>query len=230
MFEAAARAVPLIFLSAIVGSTQQPSASAPSQKTLFVMCQDDRPQHVLSPVSSSQDQTLRAYVEVDIRSGCLQTSRLWIGSTGEGYRVTYLIAPRPLAMGNGMEILGWSSDLLLVRTEQWQYGSDAEDTQGVIAIHPATGMVYEPNLEAIPQAHKGKRCSYRVLDAGFAAGTEMTILVRARLSTAIEPPDTEEDVPEAERCGNAEETWSFNLHTGETKQVANTVPLQLFRN
>jgi hypothetical protein len=35
-------------------------------------------------------------------------------------------------------------------------------------------------------------------------------------------------VPPAKRCGNAEETWSFNFNTGEIEQVANTQALQLF--
>jgi hypothetical protein len=239
--EAATRAIPLLLLSAILGSTQQAapnltgSALAPSQKTLAVNCQEDKPEHVLSPISLSQDQNWRAYVEVDVQTGCLHTTQLWVGPPNAPYRVAYLMPPKPYAVGNGMDILGWStsSNLLLVKTEEWPDGSDAEDTQGVLAIDAATGMVYDADLEAILQGHKDKRCFYRIVDAGFTADRGVNILVRARLSTQIDPGDTEDDVPPAQRCGNAEETWSFNLldrGAGEIKQVPNTEPLQLFRN
>jgi len=222
----------------LLGLTQQApvksSASAPSQKTLFVNCREkDKPKHVLSPVSVSEDEKWRAYVEVDVQSdlGCLHTTRLWVAQANSPYRLVYLMPPKRTASGNGMEILGWArnSSMLLVKTEEWQWGSDAPDRQQVLAIDAGTGMIYEPELEAMLQARKGKQCSYQVTDAGFSADRNVNILVRARFSTAFDVDETEEDVPPAKRCGNAEETWSFNFATGEIRQVANTQPLQIFK-
>jgi len=235
---AAIRAIPLILLLQVLGFTQQvpanPSASAPSQKTLFVNCQEkEKPKHVLSPVSLSEDEKWRAYVEVDVQSdlGCLHTTRLWVARANAPYRLVYLMPPKRTAVENGMEILGWdkNSRMLLVKTDEWQMGSDAPDRQQVLAIDAGTGMVYEPELEAMLQARKDKQCSFRVTDAGFSADRSVNILVRAQFSTAIDVDETEEDVPPAKRCGNAEETWSFNFGTGEVRQVANTQPLQLFK-
>jgi hypothetical protein len=90
-------------------------------------------------------------------------------------------------------------------------------------------MVYEPQLEAMLEAHKDKECSFRVTDAGFSADRNVDILVRAQFYTATEVDETEEDVPPEKRCGHAEETWSFDFGTGEIRQVANTQPLQLFK-
>ena len=82
-----------------------------------------------------------------------------------------MIPPTRIADGNGMEIIGWAknSRLLLVRTEECTSGSDAPDTQRVLAIDAGTGMVYEPDLEAMLQQHKDKQCFFRLADAGFAA-------------------------------------------------------------
>jgi len=234
---AAIRAILLVMSLPVLGLTQQvpanPSANAPSQQTLFVNCQGkEKPKHVLSPVSLSEDERWRAYVEVDLQSGlgCLHTTRLWVARANGPYRLVYFMPPKRTAAGNGMEILGWArnSSMLLVKTEEWQSGSDAPDRQKVLAIDAGTGMVYEPELEAMLQARKDTQCSFRVTDAGFSADRSVTILVRAQFSTAIDVDETEEDVPPAKRCGNAEETWSFNFGTGEIRQVANTQPLQLF--
>ena len=234
----AVRAILLVLLLPVLGLTQRvpanPSASAPAQKTLFVNCQEkEKPKHVLSPVSLSEDENWRAYVEVDVQSdlGCLHTTRLWVARAKASYRLVYLIPPKRTAVENGMEILGWAkkSSMILVKTEEWQHGSDAPDRQQVLAIDAGTGMVYEPELEAMLQARKDKQCSFRVTDAGFGAGSSVNILVRAKFFTAIDVDETEENVPAAKRCGNAEETWSFNFGTGEIRRVANTQPLQLFK-
>jgi hypothetical protein len=130
-----------------------------------------------------------------------------------------------------MEILGWAkhSNMLLVKTEEWQLGSDAPDRQQVLALDAGTGMVYEPDLEAMIKARREKQCLFRVVDAGFGADKSVNILVRAKFSTAIDVDETEEHVPPAKRCGNADETWSFNFGTGEVRQVANTEPLQIVK-
>ena len=188
---------------------------------------------MLSPVALSEDENWRAYVEVDVQKdlGCLHTTRLWVARAKAPYRLVYLIPPKRTAVENGMEILGWAkkSSMILVKTEEWQHGSDAPDRQQVLAIDAGTGMVYEPELEAMLQARKDKQCSFRVTDAGFGAGSSVNILVRAKFFTAIDVDETEENVPAAKRCGNAEQTWSFNFGTGEIRQVANTQPLQLFK-
>ena len=235
---AAIGAVSLVPLLPVLGLAQQVpanrSASALSQKTLFVNCQGEGgPKHVLSPVSLSEDEKWRAYVEVDVQSdlGCLHTTRLWVARGKTPYQVVYLMPPKRTAVENGMEILGWAknSRMLLMMTEEWQMGSDAPDKRRVLAIDAGTGMVYEPELEAMLKARKDKQCAFRVTDAGFSDDGNVNILVRVRFYTATEVDETEEDVPLAKRCGNAEETWSFNFATGEIRQVADTQPLHLFK-
>jgi hypothetical protein len=228
--------VPLALLLPVPGFTQQApvnaSVSAPSQKTLFVNCQEkDGPKSVLSPVWLSEGGKWRAYVEVRSGLECLLTTRLWVAGAKAPYRLVYLMPPKRTAGGNGMEILGWAknSRMLLVKTEEWQWGSDAEDTQQVLAIDAGTGVVYEPDLRAILEARKDQHCLLRIADAGFSDGRDPNILIRAELSTALDVDETEEDLPPAKRCGNAEETWSFDFASGEIKQVANTQPLQLFK-
>lgn len=211
------------------------SVSAPPSTTLFADCQaNEQPKHLFSPVSVSEGQIWRAYVEVEVRSdlGCLHTTRLWVAQAHGPYRLLYLMPPKRWAVENGMEVMGWAPDsrLLLVRTEEWQYGSDAPDTQQILAIDAKSGMVYDPNLEEILEGRKDKQCWYRVTDAGFSTDKNVVILVRAQISTFYEVDQTEvDDVPLAKRCEKNEETWSFNYATGEIKQVANTEPLQLFK-
>jgi len=57
----------------------------------------------------------------------------------------------------------------------------------------------------------------------------VVILVRAKFFTALEVDETESDVPAAKRCGDTEETWSFNYATGEVKQVGSAKPFHLFK-
>jgi len=64
----------------------------------------------------------------------------------------------------------------------------------------------------------------------FSSDTNVVILVRAKFFTALEVDETESDVPAAKRCGDTEETWSFNYATGEVKQVGNAKPFHLFKN
>jgi hypothetical protein len=233
---AAIRTIPLVFLIPLLGLAQQAIAKqppSPSSKTLFVVCDGtDGPQHVLSPVSVSEDGRWKAYVEVDVRSGtgCMHTTRLWISEAAGPNRIVYLMAPKRIAVGNGMEILGWAkgSRMLLVKTEEWQQGSDAADTQQVLAIDAGTGMVYEPALDAMLQPRKGKQCSFRVDHAGFSAGKNINILVRAHFYTLMDVDQTGADMPASERCEHVEETWSFNFATGEIAKVANSHPFQLF--
>jgi len=68
-----------------------------------------------------------------------------------------------------------NSSMLLVKTEEWQWGSDAPDGQQVLAIDAGSGMIYEPDLESMLQARKDKQCSFRVADAGFSADRNVDI-------------------------------------------------------
>lgn len=232
------RVIPLVLLSTAFGFGQQAAANSdasdPAERTLFVNCEENaKPKQVLSPVSLSEDGKWRAYVEVDVRSdlGCLHTTRLWVAAPSEPYRLVYFMPPQREAVANGMEILGWAknSRVLLVKTEAWQWGSDADDVQGIAAIDAETGMVHEPRLNAMIEERNGKQCAYRVTDAGFSDDKNVDILVRAKFHTAYDVDQTEEDVPPAKRCGNSEETWSFNFGTGEIKQVSDTEALQIVK-
>ncbi len=216
--------------------TTAPPATVSPQKTLFfnVGCEPkQRTNRVFSPVSFSEQGRWRAYVEVDLQDSrlCISTTRLWVSKARSPYRLVYMMPPKRTDQRNGMEIIGWArnSSMLLVLTEQWQVGSDAPDTQQVLAIDAETGMVYEPNLSELLQARGDKQCSFRVTDAGFSSDGDVNILVRARFGTWFDEDETLEDVPPAKRCGDFEETWSFNFATGEIKPVANTEPLQIFK-
>jgi hypothetical protein len=218
-------------------SRQRPkkrSDSAPSQNTLFVTCHENEGSKlVLSPFSLSEDEKWRAYVEVNVQGslGCLYTTRLWVGRGNRAYRLVYLMPPKRNLSGNEMEILGWAenSSMLLAKTELWQNASDAPVAQQILAIDASTGMVYEPEMEAMLQGRKDKQCTFRVIDAGFGAEVNVNILVRAKFFTALDVDESEADVPPAKRCGDASETWSFNYATGEIKQVKNTDALRLFK-
>jgi hypothetical protein len=208
--------------------------SRPSQNTLFVSCEEnEKPKRILSPVALSEDKTWRAYVEVNVQSdqGCLHTTRLWVAKANGPYRLVYLIPPKRDRVENGMEIMGWArnSRLLLVQTELWQFGSDAPDWQQVLAIDVATGIVYEPNLEALLEDPNDKKCAFRVTDAGFSSDRNVVILIRVKFFTFFDVDETEVDVPAAKRCRRAEETWSFNYANGEIKKLENTEQLHLFK-
>jgi hypothetical protein len=188
---------------------------------------------VLSPVAVSEDEKWSAYVEVYVQGtlGCLHTSRLWVAKGNSPYRLVYLIPPKRDSAENGMKILGWAphSRMVLVQAGQWQYGSDAPDSQQILAIDSQSGEVYEPPLEALLQNRDGKQCAFRIIDAGFSSDRNVVILVRAKIFTPLQPEETEADVPIAKRCPNREETWSFNYATGETKPLGNGEPLHVFR-
>jgi hypothetical protein len=235
------RVVPIILLNLalpLAGAAQRsatsPSDEISSENTLWVGCgEEGTSRQVLSPLSLSEGGNWRAYVEVDAqgKGWCLNTTRLWVAGAESPYRLVYMMPPKRTDEGNGIEILGWArnSRMLLVLTEEWQWGSDAGDTQQVLAIDAGTGMVYEPELGAMLQAHENKQCSFRVTDAGFTSDGNVNILVRTKFSTWYEEDETLQDVPPAKRCGNFEETWSFNFATGEIKAVANTEPLHIFK-
>jgi hypothetical protein len=208
--------------------------SRSSEDTLFVNCtENEKPKRVLSPVAVSEDEKWSAYVEVDVQGshGCLHTSRLWVAKGNSPYRLVYLIPPKRDSVENGMKVLGWApgSRMVLVQTEQWQYGSDAPDSQQILAIDTETGEVYEPRLDSLLQNRENKQCAFRITDAGFSSDKNVVILVRANIFTALEPDETEADLPVAKRCTNREETWSFNYATGETKLSGSGEPLHLFR-
>ncbi len=202
--------------------------------TLFADCAKVRAHHVVSPLSLSQDSLWRAYVDVQQGSPeCLLKSSLWIARGNGSYQLAYFMAPAREAGGNGMQILGWmpGPSVVLVKTERWQWGSDAGDIQQVLAIEAATGRVYEPRLDDILEAHRGKRCRFHVEDAGFASRTSLQILLRVKLATAYDVDETEDDVPADQRCGDLEETWNFDYSSAyEVKQVSNRQPLLLFRS
>lgn len=208
--------------------------SRSSEDTLFVNCtENEKPKRVLSPLAVSEDEKWSAYVEVDVQGnlGCLHTSRLWLAKGNSPHRLVYLIPPKRDSVENGMKILGWApgSRMVLVQTEQWQYGSDAPDSQQILAIDSETGEVYEPRLDALLQNRDGTQCAFRITDAGFSSDKNVVILVRAKIFTALEPDETEADVPIAKRCTNTEETWSFNYANGETKILGSGDRLNLFR-
>ena len=205
-----------------------------SHNTLFVDCdRNERVKRVLSSVALSEDGAWRAYVEVSVQSGpgCLHTTRLWVARANRPYRLVYLIPPERFLAENGMEILGWArnSRMLLVQTDQWQYGSDAPDLQQVLAVDAATGVVYEPELEALLENRSDKKCAFRVTDAGFSSDRNVVILIRAKFFTPVEVDEADADVPAGKRCNRTEETWSFNYATGETKEAGNTEPLHLVK-
>ncbi len=215
-----------ILLFAALGWAQEP------QTTLLVGCEpNEKPKQVLSPVSSSPDGNWRAYVEVQVRDReCLHTTRLWVARGNGPYQLLYLMPPKRTAVENGMQILGWAKDssMLLVRTAAWQWGSDAGIGEHVLGIDARSGMVYEPQLEAMLEGRKNRQCSFNIKDAGFGGDKDVSILVRAQFSTWFDVDETEADLPPAKRCGNTEETWSFNFRDGEIKQVPNTEHFRVF--
>ena len=225
----------LLVLVFLIGPVRQAPAKASTagtaDSTLFAECPEgNKSKRLVSPLSLSEDQKWRTYVDVNIRGdvGCLYTTRLWADS-GNEHKLIYFMPPQREAVGNGIKILGWASksSMVLVRTEEWQVGSDAADTQGIVAIDVRTGLVYAPDLEHMLDNRKDKQCMFRVTDAGFKAGMNVDILVRAHFSTLIEIG--EEDVPVAKPCDNDDETWSFNFANGEIKRVSNSEPLLLYR-
>ena len=208
--------------------------SRSSEDTLFVNCtENEKPQRVLSPLALSEDEKWSAYVEVDVQGnhGCLHTSRLWVAKGNSPYRLVYLIPPKRDNVENGMKILGWApgSRMVLVQAEQWQYGSDAPDSQQILAIDSETGEVYQPRLDSLLQNRENKQCAFRITDAGFSSDKNVVILVRAKISTALEPEESETDIPIAKRCATREETWTFNYANGETKLLGSGEPLHIFR-
>jgi hypothetical protein len=230
------RIFPTLFVLCAAGACGQTPAWPPPDSaagdTLFADCAKTRAHHVVSPLSLSEDGLWRAWVDVDQRSPeCLLKTSLWVARAGGPFQLAYFMAPQREAGGNGMQILGWMHSVVLVKTERWQWGSDAVDGQQVLAIEAGTGRVYEPRLEDILEAHGGKQCWLRVKDAGFASRTRFEILIRVKLRTALDVDQTEDDVPPDKRCGDLEETWNFDYSSAyEVKQVSNQQPLLLFRS
>jgi hypothetical protein len=210
-----------------------PPAGSAIGDTLFGDCTKLRAHHVVSPVSLSQDSSWRAYVDVDQSNPeCLLKSFLWIARAGSPYQLSYFMAPERDEGGNGIQILGWmpGRSVVLVKTERWQWGSDAGDIQQVLAIEASTGLVYEPRLDDILATHRGKQCEFHVEEAGFADSKNIEILVRVKFATAHDADETENDVPPEKRCGNLEETWNFDYSSAyEVKQVSNQQPVILFQ-
>jgi hypothetical protein len=210
------------------------AVSPPSQTSLFVDCpENEKPKNVLSSLALSEDKEWRAYVEVNVHNerGCLHTTQLWVARVSRPYRLLYLMPPRRDQAGNGMEILGWArnSRMLLAKSDLWQDASDAPDEQQILAFDAETGELYEPDLKAMLRGREDKQCAFRVTDAGFGSDKSVVVLVRAKFFTGLAVDEAESDVPAAKRCGDSEETWSFNYATGEIKRVGDAEPLHLFK-
>lgn len=202
---------------------------ARADDTLHVSCEDRaKPKHVKSSVSYSADRKWRAYIEVEVRgnAGCTYTSQLWAGPADEQYRVAYVIPPEQYMYGNGMEIVGWaqSGSVLLVKTDQWQMGSDALDSPGLLAMDAESGLVYKPDLGAMLETRKSDRCYLRISDAALARGKGVNILVRAQFKTYVDVDDSEKDVPREPNCNNTNEFWSFDFNTGRIRHLSDTDP------
>jgi hypothetical protein len=230
---AAALAICFLLSSATAQRSANLILSRSPADTLFVNCDAHHTgKRVLSPVAISQSGRWRAYVEVEIQPGgrCLHSTKLWIGTGNGPYRLVYLMPPKREDAGNGIKILGWAPEtgMLLVQTQQWQYGSDAPPVQQVLAINAGSREVYEPDLKVLLQNRKDKECTFQVTDAAFGSERNV-ILVRAKFFTAVEADETEADVPAGKRCANTQETWSFNQATGEVKQVGGGEPLHIFQ-
>lgn len=224
-----------LFLHASSGQTPAwPPPGAGVGDTFFTDCTKASTRHAVSPLSFSDNGVWRAYI--DVAGGgpeCLMKTSLWIAPANGTYQLAYFMAPLREAGGDGMRILGWmpGAPIVLVMTERWQWGSDADATQQVLAIEAPTGRVYEPGLAAISQAHSGKRCRLRVEDAGFGSGMKPGILIRVRLSTDYDPDETENDVPPEKRCGDLKETWAFDYSSAyEVRKVSNQQPLLIYRS
>jgi hypothetical protein len=229
---------PTLFVLCAAGACGQTPAWLPPDSaagdTLFADCAKTRADHVASPLSVSEDGLWLAWVDVDQRSPeCLLKTSLWIARAGRPFQLAYFMAPQREAGGNGMQILGWMPRhaVVLLKTERWQWGADADDGQQVLAIEAPTGRVYEPRLDDILGAHSGKQCRLRVQDAGFANRTTVEILLRVKLATALDADEMEDHVAPEKRCGDLEETWKFDYSSAyEVKQVSNRQPLLLFRS
>jgi hypothetical protein len=230
--------LPILFALCATGAAGQSRAWPPPDSavgdTLFVDCAKARAHHIVSPLSFSENGLWRAYVDVDEGSPeCLLRSALWIARGDGAYQLAYFIAPERGTGGDGIQILGWmpGSSIVLVRMEQWQWGSDAIDIQRVLAIEASKGLVYEPRLSDISEAHRGKQCRLRLEDAGFANPKSLEILVRVKLVTAYDADESIDDVPPVKRCNGLEETWNFNYSSAyEVTQVSNRQRLLLFRS
>ncbi len=147
---------PTLFVLCAIGAGGQSPAWPPPDSvvgdTIFADCAKTRAHHVVSPLSLSQNGLWRTYVDVDQGSPeCLLRTSLWIARADGPYQLAYFIAPAREAGGNGMQILGWmpGPSVVLVKTERWQWGSDAGDIQQVLAIEASTGRVYEPRLDDV---------------------------------------------------------------------------------
>jgi hypothetical protein len=229
---------PILFTLCASGAAGQPGAWPPPDAavgdTLFADCKKAQAHHIVSPLSFSENGSWRAYVDVDQGSPeCLLRSSLWIARGDGAYQLAYFIAPEREAGGDGIQILGWmpGSSIVLVRVEQWQWGSDAGDIQRLLAIDASKGLVYEPKLSDILEAHSGKQCWVRMEDAGFANLKSFEILVRVKLVTAYDADESIDDVPAAKRCSNLEETWNFDYGSAySVKQISNRQLLLLFRS
>src|SRR4051812_46189205 len=128
------RIILTLFLLSSVSACRQPPAWPPPESvignTLFEACEKTHTRRVVSPLSSSPNGLWHAYVDVDRRSPeCLLRSSLWIARGSGPYELAYFMAPAREVGGNGMQILGWmpGASVVLVKTERWQWGSDADD-------------------------------------------------------------------------------------------------------
>lgn len=203
---------------------------ASAQNTLTVTCDEHaKLTHVRGAVSYSNDKEWRAYVDVEVRGnvGCTYTTRLWVGPAAGPYRAAFVIPPEQYAYGNGMKILGWgkSGPVLLVRTDQWQEGSDALDEEGVLAVDVSSGLVYKPDLSAMMAHRKNDRCYMRLLDAALAPSRNVNIIVRAQFETFIDVDEKKEDITPAPNCNDTKETWSFDFNTGRIRQLSEREPV-----
>jgi hypothetical protein len=123
----------------------------------FVTCWDDLAdqtnyrRHIAKTPVVTSDQGWEAYIEAEARpaklesGNCVNTSRLMLRPPKGSFHPVYITRPSEYALGNHLEILGWSGGWLLFNDMTWQYASDSSSNQ-VVVLDAKSGIFEMPDL------------------------------------------------------------------------------------
>jgi hypothetical protein len=153
-----------------------------------------------------------AYVETtakpvkDPSGDCANTSRLFVRQAGQPFQLVYITRPSTYLLGNDLQIVGWSGDLLLLNDRDWQYASDY-DSNKVVIYNAMTGTFATPDLAKLVAQQLKVDCELRAVARGWEAG-----------HVAFEVSEAAVDLDDDQRCLRGKPAlWTFDL---KAKQVA----------
>jgi len=213
------RSILLFSLMTVPASLLGQSTNPASRDTSYLGCGVTPPyvsKTVRSRVFVAPGQKQRAYAEVTATAHlgiCANYSKLYVQSQGGKYSLVFLGIPTEFAPGNGIKIIGWSADglLLLFDVLHWPPG-DANGQNEIWVYRADTGIFAAIELGGFVKKFD-EGCVVDIHPAGFS---DSKVLLKVTAKQDDDEVGNKVNAP----CAEHDEIWSYNLSNYQFKLVS----------